>query len=253
MNINSLFSSPAEERLCSENMAFKEKKKMEGGRWPDGGERQKSSLADKSTNHIAGKPPGKRRRLKMKLLEKDEESHTSKRGEKQTTRIQERKKNEGQEEEERGGEETMKEGGRVKSVIMKTEEAECQRPRRRMVGPTVRYLLESEQQSHGPTEANHSRASRDVGRRKTGRPKKEQKELDDSSTMESSADGGAERWWKLCQVSPSLEHHITFVSLTFDLQLYLSPGVWSELHQPAVSGSPSVRPQTGFELRTSCC
>ncbi|CAI5671251.1 unnamed protein product [Oreochromis niloticus] len=207
---------PEEERLCSENMAFKKKKKMEGGRWPDGGERQKSSLADKSTNHIAGKPPGKRRRLKMKLLEKDEESHTSKRGEKQTTRIQERKKNEGQEEEERGGEETMKEGGRVKSVIMKTEEAECQRPRRRMVGPTVRYLLESEQQSHGPTEANHSRASRDVGRRKTGRPKKEQKELDDSSTMESSADGGAERWWKLCQVcglnftsQPSLDLHLS--------------------------------------------
>lgn len=209
MNINFLFSSPAEERLCSENVAFKEKKKMVGGRWPDGGERQKSSLADKSTNHIAGNAAGKRRRLKIKLLKK-EESHTSKRGEEQTTRIQERKENE---EEERGGEETMKEGGGVKSVIIKTEE--CRRPRRRMVGPTVRYLLESEQQSHGPTAANHSRASRDVRRRTMGRPRKE--ELDDSSTVESSADGGAERWWKLCQVSPSLERHITFVSLTFDL------------------------------------
>lgn len=224
---------------------------MEGGRWPDGGERQKSSLADKSTNHIAGKAPGKRTKLKMKLLEKDEESHTSKRGEKQTTRIQERKKNEGQEE--RGGEETMKEGGGVKSVIMKTEEAECRRPRRRMVGPTVRYLLESEQQSHGPTAANHSRVSRDVRRRKMGRPRKKQKELDDSSMVESSAEGGAERWWKLCQVSSSLESHTPFVSVTFDLRLYLSAGVWSELHQPGVSGSPPVRPQTGFELRTSCC
>lgn len=244
MNINFLYSSPAEERLCSENVAFKEKKKMVGGRWPDGGERQKSSLADKSTNHIAGNAAGKRRRLKIKLLKKDEESHTSKRGEEQTTRIQERKENEGQEEEEeRGGEETMKERGGVKSVIIKTEEG--RRPRR-MVGPTVRYLLESEQQSHGPTAANHSRASRDVRRRKMGRPRKEQKELDDSSTVESSTDGGAERWWKLCQVSPSLERHITFVSLTFDLRLYLSPGVWSERHQPGVSGSPPFRPQTGF-------
>lgn len=240
MSINFLFSSPAEERLCSENVAFKEKKKMVGGRWPDGGERQKSSLADKSTNHIAGNVAGKRRRLKIKLLKKDE-SHTSKRGEEQTIQIQERKENE--EEEERGGEETMKEGGGVKSVIIKTEE--CRRPRRRMVGPTVRYLLESEQQSHGPTAANHSRASRDVRRRTMGRPRKE--ELDDSSTVESSADGGAERRWKLCQVSPSLERHITFVSLTFDLRLYLSPGVWSELHQPGVSGSPPFRPQTG------CC
>lgn len=243
MNINFLYSSPAEERLCSENVAFKEKKKMVGGRWPDGGERQKSSLADKSTNHIAGNAAGKRRRLKIKLLKKDEESHTSKRGEEQTTGIQERKENEGQEEEERGGEETMKERGGVKSVIIKTEEG--RRPRR-MVGPTVRYLLESEQQSHGPTAANHSRASRDVRRRKMERPRREQKELDDSSTVESSTDGGAERWWKLCQVSPSLERHITFVSLTFDLRLYLSPGVWSERHQPGVSGSPPFRPQTGF-------
>ncbi|XP_030611961.1 trichohyalin-like [Archocentrus centrarchus] len=216
-----------EECFCSNQAALKERKmekeEEQRRRRPNGSKRE--TLSAELTNHIAGKvEPSRRRKQKMKLLKEDEEFQASKQGEKQQQpaaqtqeeqQERERMLMEKKSEEETGGkvelmkdEVLMKEGGGIKSVTMKNEEVEAQRPRRRMVGPTVRYLLESEQvESHGPTAANHSRAREDKVKRKVGRPRKEQKEVEEaveeqteSSGVESPGDTGAKGWWQLCQV-----------------------------------------------------
>ncbi|XP_063768291.1 trichohyalin-like [Eleginops maclovinus] len=66
------------------------------------------------------------------------------------------------EEEEEGGGEKKEEGGKRKEM-----KAQLVRPRRQRVGPPIRYLLESEERSHGVVTSNQERAH---GPRKRGRP-----------------------------------------------------------------------------------
>ena len=65
-------------------------------------------------------------------------------------------KEEGGGEEDKGGENEAEEEKRQTEV--KKEEEHPQRPRRTMVGPPIRYLLESEEMSHGPATAYQDRA-----------------------------------------------------------------------------------------------
>ncbi|XP_073344932.1 uncharacterized protein [Pagrus major] len=117
-------------------------------------------------------------------------------------------------------EEEVKEDG-IKPV--KTEETG--RPRRKTVGPPIRYLLESEEQSHCLAGTNHSTARgakviMKPGRLRTGHQEEEEErrggveltERTDSGRVESSEDRG----WLLCQVCG-----LTFTCRS-SLQLHLS-------------------------------
>ncbi|KAM9839889.1 uncharacterized protein ACBR49_016872 [Aulostomus maculatus] len=59
-------------------------------------------------------------------------------------------------------EEEQQEGGGVKLRRIQTDRA--RRPRRTMVGPPVRYLIESEERSHGPPATNSSRGAGQIRR-----------------------------------------------------------------------------------------
>lgn len=107
----------------------------------------------------------------------------------------------------RGEEEVKQGGGAVKPVKKKTNKTELAgRPRRNMVGPPVRYLMESELRSCSLTTANHSREK--VKRKMENQRREDEEERGgmevtertDSSRVESSNDGAAGRWHQPCQV-----------------------------------------------------
>ncbi|KAM3593040.1 uncharacterized protein V6R79_004951 [Siganus canaliculatus] len=64
-----------------------------------------------------------------------------------------------EEEQERGGERSTAEEEQERGGEEKENRGTCLRPRRRMVGPPIRYLLESEELSHDRTPANQGGAS----------------------------------------------------------------------------------------------
>lgn len=76
--------------------------------------------------------------------------------------------------------------------VMDTEQV--RRPRRKRVGPPIRYLLESEEQSHGLSATNHSIARGAKVKMKPGRPRTEHQEEEEERRGEV----------ELCQVRPQV-------------------------------------------------
>ncbi|XP_038554256.1 zinc finger protein with KRAB and SCAN domains 1-like [Micropterus salmoides] len=98
------------------------------------------------------------------------------------------------------------------------------RPRRKAVGPPIRYLIEFEERSRGPLATNHSKAMGAKAERKLRLEHQEDEETrdgvertepTDSSRVESPQDGGG-GGWQLCQVCG-----LTFTCRSA-LQLHLS-------------------------------
>lgn len=110
-----------------------------------------------------------------------------------------------------GGEEEVKEeGGAVKPVKQETKKTELAgRPRRSMVRPPVRYLMESELRSYSLTTANHSeekvKRKMEKHRREEERGGVELTDRTDSSSLESSNDGAVGGWHQPCQVGFHLD------------------------------------------------
>nr|XP_046227886.1 uncharacterized protein LOC124049847 [Scatophagus argus] len=126
----------------------------------------------------------------------------------------------------RMGNEEAKEGG-VKPV--ETEETgQVGRLRRKMVGPPIRYLVESEERSHGLSAAHHSTVRRAKVKSKLEKTRWEHQvegerrggveptEKTDNNRVKSTGDGGVGKGWQLCQVCG-----LTFTG-QWSLQLHLS-------------------------------